>query len=65
MPSGSEGAVPTQLSASLVAPTDDSLTLSSQNHGYLLLRDTITEHSNMVAVVQLTQTDLAHVCSSG
>ena len=60
----SQGSVtPTQLSASLSAPTDDTLELAKQAHSYLLLRDTVTEHANMVSLVQLTQTDLDNLAS--
>jgi len=60
----SQGVVtPTQLSISLVAPTNDTLELTDQAHAYLLLRDTVTEQANMVSLVQLTQTDLDNLAS--
>jgi len=49
---------PTNLVATNNALSDDSLELLDQAHGYLLLRDTVSEYSAMVSVVQVTQNDL-------
>jgi flagellin-like hook-associated protein FlgL len=54
---------PTQLSASLSAPTADTLELTNQAHSYLLLRDTVTEQANMISLVQVTQSDLDNLAT--
>ena len=46
---------PTNLVATNIALSDDSLELLDQAHGYLLLRDTVSEYSAMVLTLFLQQ----------
>ena len=54
---------PTNLVATNNALSDDSLELLDQAHAYLLLRDTVSEYSAMVSVVQVTQNDLDNLAN--